>query len=295
MLGSYTTLNGLWHGACKRLLVATTDELDHWHGLTTMFYDNFLQCESMEFNVDIGRDMWMTRSRFTKLQRDYLEWEQVESFINRSQRIYTKASRRGVVTQLICRNHGQRKHDGHYQWGNCLLAFTFHGGLKHRPTFALHSRVSMAPYMGAFDLSLCWVLARMIAESCDFPVEDMRFRWYSDSLQFPAMKAIPYIHSFDCLKYLDSRKLSHEHRPTLRIARLCLHRLRSRHEQGIPLESEVYGPIKRLRTRYQDVIDHDKYKPSCPVQSLDLEPLRTWERPEPGTTKRRRKKEQLDG
>ena len=273
------TMDELWHTANKTILLARTPHLAHWHGLTTVVNENLLRCNSMEWSLDLGTDLWLTRSRFTKLQRDYLYWPEVEGFIQRATKIQTM--NRGVVTQLICRNHGAKDHPvaQSYQWGNCLLAFTFRGGKKNRPTIGLHSRVSYISYMGGLDLSLAYVLGTYIAEQTGIAIEDFAFCWYSDVLQMQTMKSVAYYHRFGLMEdYIDNLSLSHDDRPTLRLSRSIMHRLRKKHEHGPGWETEKFGPLKRLRQRYEHYIDTGETKPSCPVDTLNLDGIRLLER-----------------
>lgn len=273
MIVKYPTMDKLWTGSIRRMLLAPTAELNHWHGATTIINSNFLTADSMQYSFDAGRDLWLTRSRFTKLQRDYLYGEEVEAFLARTAKIHSL--NRGVVTQLVCRNHGVREHPTQdtYQWGNCLLAFTFRGGKKNKPTIGMHSRVSYVSYMGGFDLALAYVLGKEVAAATGIELEDIGFEWYSDVLQLHAMKSIPFYHAREFVEeYIDNTSISHADKPSLRLARSCLSRLRRKHEEGPTWDTEKHGPLKHLRQRYEYYIDTGESKmPSCPVDTLTLD------------------------
>jgi hypothetical protein len=68
MIENYDTLTDLWHQSAQKMLFATRDELDFVASIDTMVYNNVLSCDSMKFDFDLGRDLWLTPARFTVLQ-----------------------------------------------------------------------------------------------------------------------------------------------------------------------------------------------------------------------------------
>jgi hypothetical protein len=46
-----------------------------------------------------------------------------------------------------------------------------------------------------------------------------------------------------------------------------------RHEVGVPLSTEKYGPLRRVRRRYEEWM-RDEPLPKVPITSLTLQPLR---------------------
>jgi hypothetical protein len=53
-----------------------------------------------------------------------------------------------------------------------------------------------------------------------------------------------------------------------------------KHEDGVPLEAEKYGPLKRIRRRYGEHLQdplHDLgiSPPRIPIKELTLDPLRS--------------------
>lgn len=270
----YETLTDLWHKSAHKMLFMSADELDFIASIDTMIYDNVLSCESMAYDFDAGRDLWLTKSRFTVLQRDYLDLAQLELFLDRCEDIGLGESKRGVVTQMFCKAHssGPKK----YRWGNCMMAFTYRGGGRYeRPTLALHSRVSYIAYIGGLDLALAHVLAREIGERVGRDPEDFQFRWYVDSLQFHGFKSIPYLFRFgleDVLSEENPRYPSKEY-PTIKLVRKWWIQMQRKREQGIPPEAEKYGPFKRIRKRYAQHLDGPPL-PSIPISELSFDPLR---------------------
>lgn len=274
MIANYPTLTDLWHKTAHHMLFATEKELDFVASIDTMIYDNVLSCDSMEYEFDAGRDLWLTRGRFTILQRDYLDLYELESFLDRCEAIGLGEAKRGVVTQMFCKGHkrGPKK----YRWGNCMMAFTYRGGNKYeRPTLALHSRVSYIAYIGGLDLALCHVLAREIGRRVGCGPEDIAFRWHCDSLQFHGFKSIPYLFRFGLDDVLDrdvKRYPSSKH-PTLKLVRKWWKGMKADYEAGVPLEDQKYGPLRRIRKRYQEYTEGNPLPP-VPINTLNFQPLR---------------------
>jgi hypothetical protein len=268
-------LDDLWHHTVQDALVfAPKDKIDTVTGLSTKVFDCLMVCDSMEFSLDIGRDLWLTRHRFNKLKRDYLPRDDtVPQFIERAGKIMKKDSKRGVVTQMSCRVHGERA--GNYQWGNCMIGYTFRGGGKwSQPTFGLHARASSISDIGAIDLALAWCFAQEIGKqaSPEIRPEEMAFRWFLDSLQWQALKGLPYLHAHELIEDIDDEDdFPSPEYPTIRNTRRCLRKLRTGQEKGLVPDDEPYGPWKRMRQRWYAFQDGQLPKPSVPLESLTLE------------------------
>ena len=274
MVANYATLTDLWHKTAHQMLFAKEEELDFIASIDTMLYDNVLSCDSMSYKFDMGRDLWLTRARFTVLQRDYLDLYELEQFLDRCESIGLGEAKRGVVTQMFCKTH--RRAAKKYRWGNCMMAFTFRGGNKYeKPTLVLHSRVSYIAYIGGLDLALCHVLAREIGRRIGCSPKDIAFRWHVDSLQFHGFKSIPYLFRFgldDVLRGETGEYPSGDY-PTLKLVRRWWRGMVSDFEADVPLEAQKYGPLRRIRKRYQEYMTGNPL-PSVPVKTLNFQPLR---------------------
>lgn len=270
---NYDTLTDLWHGQAQGMLFAKKKELDFIASIDTMRYDNVLGCDSMAFDFDMGRDLWLTKMRFTVLQRDYLDLSLLSTFLDRCESIGLGEAKRGVVTQMFCKAHTMRAKK--YRWGNCMLGYSFRGGNKYeRPTLALHSRVSYIAYIGGLDLALAHVLAREIGNRIGLAPEDFAFRWHVDSLQFHGFKSIPYLFRFgfeDTLRD-DTDEYPSRKYPTLKLVRKWWQQMEKDYEAGVPLEAQKYGPLRRIRKRYAEHVE-DRALPSVPIDMLTLQPL----------------------
>lgn len=255
------------------MLFAKKKDLDFVASIDTMIYDNVLTCDSMEFDFDLGRDLWLNKSRWTILQRDYLDPGDLHTFFQRCKSIGLGEAKRGVVTMMPCKQHAMRPKK--YRWGNCMLGYTFRGGNKYeQPTLTMHSRVSYIAYIGGLDLALCHILAREIGKKIGRKPEDFAFRWSVDSLQFHGFKSIPYLFRFGLDEILrdGTDKYPSSKHPTLKLVRRWWQDAHRKYEEGVPLESEAYGPVKRIRRRYEEHMRGEGL-PSCPIRTMTFEPL----------------------
>lgn len=267
------TLTDLWHGACKDMFFRPKSQFDSYAGTTFNSFHNVLRADSMEYTIDVGLELWLTKLRFRKLLRDYIDPDYLRDFLAKAELASSGGHpKRGVVTQMHCRQHGS-KH-GSYTWGNCMLAMTYRPGFGGRkPTFGLHSRAVYIGYMGGLDLALCHLIAKEIGRRIDRPVEDFEFVWYVDNVQWHAMKCLAYILTHDELrKGLLNPALSGADYPTLHGTRRIVKSYESKWKAGIPAdrEHEKYGPNRRLRARYNRWREGNPY-PAVPFDTMNLD------------------------
>jgi len=254
----------MWRGTLENRGINFVASID------TIAYDNLLAAESMAFDLDMGRDLWLNRQRWTRLVRQYLDPSETRRFIDRAADIGLGEGKRGVVTQMPCATvtREAKKH----RWGNCMLGFTYRGlrGRGDKPTITLHSRVSYIAYIGGLDLALAHVLAREIGDRIDVPVEDFRFRWHIDALQFHGFKSLPMLFKTDYIQDLESQNGMRETYPTIKLVGKWYDQIVDWTERGIT--DNKYGPLKRIMRRYREHVNED-WLPSVYVEDLDLTPL----------------------
>lgn len=156
-----------------------------------------------------------------------------------------------------------------------MMAWTYRGGGRdEQPTLSLHSRVSYIAYIGGLDLALCHIMAREIGERTGHKPSDFAFRWHVGSLQFHGFKSIPYLFRFgldDQLRYDTGQYPSRDH-PTLKLVRRWWGVMVDEYERGVPLDEQKYGPLRRIRRRYQEYTE-GKSLPPVPIKSLHLDKL----------------------
>lgn len=271
---NYSDLTTLWHQECHKQLFATRDKLDFVASVDTCRYDNLISCDSMAYDFDLGRDLWLNRQRFTVLQREYLDPRALNEFLARCKEIGLGEAKRGVITHMPAGATVKIRNKKH-RWGPCMFGFTFRGGNKHeKPTLSLHSRVTYISYMGGADLALCHVLAREIGTRIGLTPEDFAFRWHLDSSQFHFFKCQPYLLRLGLDEVIggESARFPSADYPTLRGVRKWRETVVKHHLEGKTLEAEKYGPLRRIRRRYEEYLVGEG-PPSCPIETLNFEPL----------------------
>jgi hypothetical protein len=275
MLVKAPDLTALWHGAMKKMWRGTIENggIDFVASIDTIAYDNLLSTPSMAFDFDLGRDLWLTKARWTMLLRQYLDPDETSAFIERGCEIATGAGKRGVVTSMHCA--GVTRRAKRHRWGNCMAAFTFRGLGKTdgAPTLTLHSRVSYIAYIGGLDLALAHVLAREIGDRSGIAVEDIGFRWHVDALQFHGFKSLPLLYRKAYVRDLETAALRRKY-PTISLVGKWWDKIVADEESGKPLSEERYGPLRRVRRRYQEYMAEDRsHTPPFPIEDMTLRPL----------------------
>jgi len=243
-------------------------------GIDAIAYDNLLVADSMDFDIDLGRDLWLNKQRWTRLVRQYLDLSDTRAFLDRSASIGLGEGARGVVTQMPCAT--VRREAKKHRWGNCMLGFTYRGnrklvGSSLGPTISMHSRVSYVAYIGGLDLALACVLAREIGKRIEVPLEQFQFRWHIDSLQFHGFKSLPFLYKTEYVRDLERPELREEY-PTIKLVGKWWDKIITDTENGKALEDERYGPLRRVRRRYQEFIADD-FLPTVTLDELTLAPL----------------------
>lgn len=259
---SSATLTDLWHDTCRRVLLTRRG---YESGMGIMFFDTMLSAASMQYEMDVSQELWMTKSRFTSLQRDYLEKDPVLKFIQQATELPPK---RAALCQLMARVK-PKNHPLKYRWGNCILGFTFRDA--PRPVFSMFSRTTAITRMGGLDLALAYCLASMIAEARNDEVEDFGFRWHIAALQHSSMNGVPYFYSHGYDRYLDKVKgYPSKEFPAMKAMRRQAEYFDDLDRRGIVSK---YGTRARIRKQRREFISGELKRPAVPLSRLNLEPL----------------------
>ena len=260
----WSNLKELWHGACDLVLLGSKEELTS-AGLTQVLWDPVFQADSCEYEMDVALDLWMTRGRFTSLQRDYIDPVSLDQFREKAQQVDKS---RPNVAQMQCRMKGQR-HVA-YRWGNCILGFTFRAHPK--PTLTMFSRTSMITRMGGLDLALTMCIAKLIAEDAGEDHRDYAFTWHATNIQHSALQGVPYFHTSGWIDELDEYTPEEiDQLPALRSMKKQLEYFDDLDERGV--ESKL-GTRRRVREQRRQFIETGSLGMTpVPVNTLDLEKL----------------------
>lgn len=259
-----------WHRVSDYALWAPTAHYGVKTSMWSAIYDVVLMTESMRFaTFDVGHDLWFTRARWTKLQRDYLDPPEVPLFLSRCEAIFDKYEKGGAVAQMLCRHSRHKNGREQHAWGNCMMAVTYRGGPKYtQPTFTLHSRASYIAYLGGLDLALVWAIAREFADRVGIDVDEIAFRWHIDSVQWHAFKSIPFVMANGWQdRVLAAVKSEHNAFITGNMIR----RFEGPYAD-LELEEIKYGALRRIVDYYRRVVWDGKPLPSVPGETLRLLP-----------------------
>lgn len=270
-LWEYSHLRELWDGMCDQFFLAPREEMVI-SSMTHVFFDITVSAESMHYELDVAKDLWMTKGRFTTLQNDYIDPPALRQFIDQSSNV---SWQRPQISQMMCRVKGKRHVS--YNWGNCILGFTFRA--HPRPVFSVMSRTSMITRMGGLDLALSYLIAKEIAEGRGDKVDDYGFRWYLSSAQHSSLQGVPYFYSsgwMDELKGMKDEEV--EKLPALRAMKKQLEYFDDLDARNV--DSKL-GTRKRIREQRKYFEEHGKHVDKVvpvPLSDLTLDPIKKkWE------------------
>ena len=259
----------LWDKVNKKLLWAKKEQLSYASSLDTMISDCMGWAESCEFDLNIGKELWVTPSRWNTLIRQYVDparlfaWLEGVKYLSTYNRGVNAMDMNPVQSIKVLSNPRANRR----KWGGCMRMITYRAFPS--PTITLFSRTSYLGYIGGLDMLLAHKLAElacdMIGEGLN--VRDMKFRWFCDTWQFHGFKSMSYIFASKQDKLMrvknwPSRKLGPEtDYPTWKLVRNWWQRLNRQDEEGKLYEEMKYSAEKRIRRRYhaQMGIDQDSY------------------------------------
>ena len=266
----YKDLSTLWRDGIHSMWRGTLDNglIDIVGSADTISYDNVLSCDSMAFDLDMGRDLWLNKQRWTRLVRDYIEPDELVRFVGKCEELARGNGAKGACTTMFARD--VERYSKRHRWGNCMLAFTYRGNVRREePTLCLHSRVSYIAYIGGLDLALAHVLARTIGKRVGIKPKDFAFRWHVDALQFHGFKSLPMLYKTEYIDDLEDSELRVQY-PTINLVGKWYDKIKEFHDAGIT--DNKYGPLKRVMRRYREYVAED-YLPTVTVKDLTWQPL----------------------
>lgn len=259
------TLTALHDNLCDRLIHATRDEIDLITSVDVQIHDTISVAKSMEWNFNL-KDMWLTKGRWSMMVRQYLDPEDLEVWLAKNVTgIGLKGRGINVLRTRLVRPRGGA-HVGNREtrrWGSCMLAISYKA--IPVPTISLHSRTSYLGYIGALDLSVAWMAARYLAKEFDIPVEQFKFVWYNEALQWHNFKSLAYmLNHHDPSKRKQYRRLMllHEDRltddemvyvtssPALTMSRSWMQKVIEEDRRGDTYGDMTYNTYRRIRRRY---------------------------------------------
>jgi hypothetical protein len=242
--------------------------------IETHLYNVTLTADSCEYDLDLGKDVWLNRSRWSRLMKEYVPIEPVNRFVGQAQEILNGKARLGATANFLFRDPDRyaKKH----RWGGCLMGATFRGDNKKsgKATLTFYSRTTYMGYMALLDAAIANRIAAEISEP-----GNIVFRWHISSQQLHCFKTLPYVYSRPKLMQLMEHLEQHRNKineapPTVKHMAKWFCKVQDAYDEyGVKmLDHEKYGPFKRIKRRW---LEHKGYSkknlpPSCPVSTLDF-------------------------
>lgn len=252
------------------------DEPDAVLNIETHLYDVHLRAESAAYNLDVGRELWLNKGRWSRLTREYVPLEPLERFIGQAQEIMSGQSRQGATANMMFRDPDRyaKKH----RWGGCLMGATFRGSPKdkRKSTLTFFSRTTYMGYMALLDAAIAHCIARAITEGHP---EKVAFEWIITSQQLHCFKTLPYIFSQPSL--MDRLEAYGKKDPTKGSMPPTWYHLTKWYRKVLEawkmhgkdmLDHEKYGPFKRIKRRWMEHEGHStkNLPPKLMVDTLDF-------------------------
>lgn len=250
---------------CKRLIHATHDEIDLITSVDVQIHNTVSEADSMEWDFDL-KNMWLTKGRWSMMVKQYLDPDDTTAWLAKCVTgIGLKGRGINVLRTRVVKPRGGA-HVGNREtrrWGSCMLNVSYKA--VPRPQITLYSRTSYLGYIGALDLSVAWQLGRYLAKELDCHVEDFRFVWYNEALQWHNFKSLAYLlnhHDPDQRKQYrrlmlrSEKKLTDEElvyvnsTPALSMSRNWIQRVVAEDKRGDTYGDMSYNTYRRIRRRY---------------------------------------------
>lgn len=271
-----TTLTELHETMTKSLVFGTTEELDHIANVDVAIHDVMGYAHSMDWEFDL-KNMWLTKSRWTMMARQYLDPEELVKWIEMcTGKIGTKDRGIAVMRTKIVKPRGGEA-TGHTnketrRWGSCMLNLSYKA--VPRPTITLHSRTSYLGYIGALDLSVAWMCAKYLGHELGLEPQDFAFVWHIEAIQWHNFKSLAWM-----LNHYDEEartryrrllikpvsKLSEveqgiiEKHPAIEMSRLWLRKMMASDAKGETYGDMSYNTYRRIRRRWHtEVLGYEK-------------------------------------
>lgn len=274
-----TDMTQLWTRANDSIIWARREDLSYWSSLDSMISDCVGLADQAVFDIDIGRDLWVTPSRWNTLTRQYVDPERLYNWLESIKDISTY--KRGIpamnmqdVARTVVKSNARANRRKH---GGCMRMVTYRA--FPQPTVTLFSRTSYLGYIGGLDMLLAYKLVElaceMIGEGLD--PSQFQFRWVCDTWQFHGFKSLAYLFSTgqDRMMRMSEKQWAAnvgksfqghriyplEEMPTWQLIRYWWKRIQKQDADGKLYAAMLYGAEKRIRRRYhaQTGVEQDPF------------------------------------
>jgi len=261
------TMTDMHNQMVDGLLFGTPETLDLISSVDVSQHHVVCEVDSMEWDFDL-KTSWLTKNRWSMLVRQYIDPQDLESWIGRiTSRIGLKERGMAVMRTKTVKPRGGEA-TGHTNkqtriWGACMLSFTYKA--KPHPTLTLHSRTSYMGYIAGLDLTIAYVIGKMLARELGIPVSKMKFVWFNEASQWHFFKSMSFVLTnpdpekselFRTLLLAPSAELDREHKkliinhPAIRGSRKWLQKVVAEDAEGRTYGKLTYNTFRRVIRRY---------------------------------------------
>jgi len=270
------TLTGLHDSMTLSLLMAEAGDLDLITSVDVQKHNVIGWAESLDWEFDL-KTMWLTKSRWSMMARQYLDPELVQAWIDQaSTRIGKRGRGTAVLRTKVVKARGGAA-TGHTnkesrRWGSCMLSLSYKALPK--PTITLHSRTSYLGYIGALDLTVAWMLGKYLAAEIGIDAKDMQFVWMIESIQWHNFKSLAWaLNNADeeirqnmrrlmikpVSKLTEMEQLALVEAPGLNMSRKWLRKIMLSDAREETYGDMSYNTYRRIRRRWHtEVLGYDK-------------------------------------
>lgn len=269
MLTSHTynapTLSELHTSMCLDLAYAPVECLDTASVIDVSKHNVIATADSLTWDFDL-RTLWLTRSRWTMMVRQYLDSESMNMWFAQCMKIGAKGRGQATLRTKLVRSEGGSANGmtnrERRRWGSCMLAVVYKA--LPTPTITLHSRTSYLGYLSALDVTVAHTLGQYVADLTGQAVENIGFVWQIDSIQYHSFKSLAFLlcNEDDEIRKMGRRvlllpqakmspqELKLANSPAMKGSRLWLKKVRKEDAEGVTYGEMNYNTYRRIRRRW---------------------------------------------
>ena len=184
-----STMTELHDLMCGAMLYGRKTDYD-WVTNTDVVREHVVaQADTMDWECDISR-YWLPLSRWTMMIRQYLNPEEVKTWVNQVQK---RAEIKNANRMVLRTNTVAARFRGNAttrSLGSCMLSLSF--SLQPEPTILLHSRTGYLGYLSPLDWSVAYHCGRLAAQAIGMDVSQFRFIWFVETIQYHRFRTIAF-------------------------------------------------------------------------------------------------------
>jgi len=179
------TITELMFDTVNTGLQARADACAAFDSKVMVFTDCDFRAHCCDYELDVTKDLWFTKGRWSKLVKEYVDRIHLEKFIHQSIEIHRGRAGMGASTGVLFKEQGGI--NGRHWWGGCLQGMTF-TRVKSGSVLTLNSRTSYLGYMAMLDVGIAHLVAKRVDSQAP-----IAFRWNVSAAQIELTRLLPYV------------------------------------------------------------------------------------------------------